>query len=90
MGFPGGSDNKESAYNVGRLGSIPWRRKWQPIPVFLPGEFNGQRSLVSYSPWSHKVSDTTERLTLSLPENRERRKRKKKKTDLRTYSLIRW
>ena len=69
---------------------IPWRRECLPTSVFLPGEFHGQRSLVSYSPWSHKASDTTERLTLSLPENRERRKRKKKKTDLRTYSLIRW
>ena len=42
---------------------IPWRRKWQPTPVFLPGEFHGQRSLVNYSPWGRKESDTTERLT---------------------------
>ena len=41
---------------------IPWRRKWQPTPVFLPGEFHGQRSLVGYSPWGRKESDTTERL----------------------------
>ena len=34
-----------------------------PTPIFLPGEFHGQRSLVGYSPWSHKESDTTERLT---------------------------
>ena len=33
---------------------IPWRRKWQPIPVFLPGEFHGQRSLAGYSPWGCK------------------------------------
>ena len=33
---------------------IPWRRKWQPTPVFLPGESHGQRSLVGYSPWGHK------------------------------------
>ena len=38
----------------------PWRRKWQPTPVFLPGNFHGQRSLVGYSPWGHKESDTTE------------------------------
>ena len=38
---------------------IPWRRKWQPIPVFLPGKFHGQRNLVGYSPWSCKESDTT-------------------------------
>ena len=34
---------------------IPWRRKWQHNPVFLPGEFHGQRSLVGYSPWGHRV-----------------------------------
>ena len=43
---------------------IPWRRKHQPTPVILPGEFHGQRSLVGYSPWGHKESDTTERQTL--------------------------
>ena len=36
------------------VGKIPWRRKWQPTPVFLPAKFHGQRSLVSYSPWGHK------------------------------------
>ena len=41
----------------------PWRRKRQPTPVFLLGEFHGQRSLEDYSPWGHKKSDTTERLT---------------------------
>ena len=41
---------------------IPWRRKWQPTPVFLPGKFHGQRSLAGYSPGSHKESDMTERL----------------------------
>ena len=44
-------------------GKTPWRRKWQPTPVFLPGESHGQRSLAGYSPWGHKESDTTERLT---------------------------
>ena len=44
MGFPGGSDGKESAYNARDLGSIPWvgkipwRRVWQPAPIFLSGE----------------------------------------------------
>ena len=37
------------------VGTIPWRREWLPIPVFLPGEFHGQRSLVGYSPWGHRV-----------------------------------
>ena len=39
-----------------------WRREWQPTPVFLPGEFHGQRSLAGYSPQGHKESDMTERL----------------------------
>ena len=39
---------------------IPWRRAWQPTPVFLPGESDGQRSLADYSPWDHKELDTTE------------------------------
>ena len=39
---------------------IPWRRRWQPSPVFLPRESHGQRSLVGYSPWGHKESDTTQ------------------------------
>ena len=38
----------------------PWRREWQPTPVFLPGESHGQRSLVDYSPRGHKESDTNE------------------------------
>ena len=38
----------------------PWRRKWQPIPVFLPEKFNGQRSLVGYSSWGCRESDRTE------------------------------
>ena len=42
-----------------------WRRKWQPTPVFLPGESNRQRSLVGYSPQGCKESNTAEQLTLS-------------------------
>ena len=37
------------------VGKIPWRRKWQPTPVFWPGEFHGQRSLTDYSPQDHRV-----------------------------------
>ena len=39
---------------------IPWRRAWQPTPVFLPGESHGHRNLEGYSPWGLKESDTTE------------------------------
>ena len=38
----------------------PWRRKWLPIPVFLPGEFYGHKSLAGYSPWGHKELNMTE------------------------------
>ena len=53
---------------MGKLGLDPWvrktlwRRKWQPTPVLLPGKSHGRRSLVDYSLWGHKESDTTERL----------------------------
>ena len=56
------STGKESVYNAGRpgfdpwVGKIPWRREWLCTPVFLPGEFHGQRNLAGYSPWgSQKV-----------------------------------
>ena len=42
----------------------PWRREWQPSPVFLLGESHGQRSLAGYSPWSHQESGTTEQLNM--------------------------
>ena len=41
-----------------------WRKEWLPTPEFFPGECHGQRSLVDYSPWGHKESDTAEQLTL--------------------------
>ena len=76
-GFPDGSAVKNfsaSAGDTGDLGLIPglgsnllpWRREWQPIPVFLPGETHGQRSLAGYSPQGCKKSETSEPLTLSL------------------------
>ena len=39
---------------------IPWKRTWQPTPVFLPGESHGQRSLAGYSPYDHKELDMSE------------------------------
>ena len=62
--FASSSVGKESACNR-RCGfnpwvrKIPWRRKWQPTPVFLPRKSQGQRSLASYSPWDRKESDIT-------------------------------
>ena len=48
-----------------QVGKIPWRRDWLPTPVFLPGEFHGQRSMAGYSPWGRKELDMTEQLTVS-------------------------
>ena len=69
-----------TAGDAGDVGSIPgsgrfpWRRKWHPTPVFLPGESHGQRSLVGYSPWGHKELNMTEqrrmhKCTLPKPRN---------------------
>ena len=68
-GFPGGPGGKEPASQCTRckrcgfdtwVRKIPWRRKWRPTPVFFPGKFHRQRSLMGYSPWGPKESDTTE------------------------------
>ena len=57
--FPSGAGGKEPTYQCRRhkksgfdpwFGTIPWGRKWQPTPGFLPGESHGQRSLAGYSP----------------------------------------
>ena len=66
MGFPGGSDGKESDYGAGDTGSIPalgrspWNRAWPPTLVFLPGESHGQRNVVDWAPQGCKELDTTE------------------------------
>ena len=73
-GFPGGASDKEPACQCWRhkrcgfdpwVGKIPWRRKWQPTPVLLPGEFHGQRSLAGYIPRDRKGSDMTDWLSMS-------------------------
>ena len=65
IGFPGGSDGKESACNAGDPGLIPGsgRSPGEEAPVFLPGESYGHRSLVGYSPWGCKELDMTEPLS---------------------------
>ena len=73
--FPGGSDGKVSAYNVSRPGfnpwvrEMPWRIKWHPTPVPLPGISRGWRSLAGFGPWGHKESDTTEWLHFHVPKH---------------------
>ena len=73
LGFPGGSSGEESVCQnkSGRrrrfdpwVGKSPWRKKWQPTPVFFPEKSHGQRSLAAYSPWGHKELDTTEWLSM--------------------------
>ena len=51
-------------------GKIPWRRAWQPTPVFVPGESHGQRNMEGYSPWGHRVRHdwVTNTFTLLLPD----------------------
>ena len=51
------------------VGKIPWRRAWKPIPVFLPGESYGQRSLVGYSPWGHRELATTKEFSMHTYAN---------------------
>ena len=71
QGFPGGTSGKEYACQDRRhkrlgfnpwIGKIPWRKKWQPTPLFLPGESHRQRSLVGCRPFGCKELDMTERL----------------------------
>ena len=57
---PANAGNTRDAGSIPGSGLIPWSMKWQPTPVFLPGESHGQRSLVGYSPWFRKELDTTE------------------------------
>ena len=68
MGFPGGTSGKESTCHRRRHKRLgfspwvwkPWSRKWQHTPLFLPGEFHGQRNLVGFSPQGCKELDMTE------------------------------
>ena len=73
MGFPSGSVAKNLPANAGDarevvsipgVRKIPWSRKWKPTPVFLPGKFHTQRSLMGYSLWSRKEPDTTQQLRM--------------------------
>ena len=69
LGFPGGASGQEPGCHCRTherfwldpwVGKMPWRRKQQRTPGFLPGESPGQRSLAGYRPWGRKESDTTE------------------------------
>ena len=69
--YQGGAVVKNPPANAGetrhglRVGKIPWRRKWEPTPVFLPGKSHGQRTLAGYSPWCCQESDRTEQVSMA-------------------------
>ena len=89
-GLPWWLSGKESACQCRRFGfdswvrKIPWRRKWQPTPVFLPGKFHGQKSLASYSPWGCK------RVWHVLATKQTKNKNKKRTNLVDTSMDIKW
>ena len=77
MGFPGGSDSKEPTCQCRRckkhgfnpwIRKVPWRRKWQSTPLFLPGKYHGQRSLAGYSPGVTQNRTQLKRLSMHAQE----------------------
>ena len=73
MGFPGGSEGKESTCNAGYLGSSPWLGRYpegehgNPLQYSCLENPHGQRSLAAYSPWGHNESDSTKHSTAQSP-----------------------
>ena len=90
------NSNSKNLLQCGRPRFNPWarkilrRREWQSIPVFLPGEFHGQRSLASYSLWDHKESNTTEWLTHTHTPHTYTHKQYVKKQNYKGCKLIIW
>ena len=64
--LPANARHKRCRFNPW-VGKIPWRRAWQPTPVFLPGESHGQRSLARYSPWVAKSQTRLKQLSVRSP-----------------------
>ena len=64
--MPANAGDTRDAVSIPGWGRFPWKRKWQPTLVFLPGKSHGQRSLTGYSPWSCKGLDTTKQLTYMI------------------------
>ena len=97
LGLPGWRTGKESICQCRKCGFYPWghpwRRAWQPTPVFLAGEPHGQRILAGYGPWGCKESDTTERLNNSkrgIHRGRKRREKVKAEREWRRQEPWRW
>ena len=62
--LPASAGDTRGAASISRLGKFPWSRKWQPVPIFLPGKSLGQRILSGHSPWVRKELDITEGLNI--------------------------
>ena len=86
MDFPGSSvvkDSTSQSTSHGRswfdpqVRKTPWRRKWQPTPVFLPGESHEQRSLAGYSPWGCKELDMSIYVAWTIRESYPHKTHKK-------------
>ena len=95
--LPGWLSGKESICQCGRcrkhefnswVRKILWRRKWQPTPVFLSGKSHGERSLVGYSWWSHKESDTAEYAHGSVPGEEIKYAVKKKSQNISFHNIL--
>ena len=72
IGLPRWLSGKESTYQCRRhipgSGSFPWRKKWQPTPIFLSGKSPGQRNLRATSPWGQKESDVTKHALIHVSD----------------------
>ena len=85
MGLPWWLSDKRILLKCRRCGfypwvrKIPWRRKWQPPPVFLPGKSRGQWSLEGYSPYGSQELDTTEQARMHLQDEKSHRDRNRRK-----------
>ena len=88
MGFPGGSDGKESTCNVGDLGSIPGLGRYpggghgNPLQFSCLENPQGQRNLAGYNPWGHKELNVTERLSTHIYLNYINKSERKIKDDI--------
>ena len=87
MCFPGGSDDKETACNAGDLGSIPGLGRCPGEGKGYPLQYSGLENSMDYSPWGHRESDTTERLStcthdLSGKLRRYKKRRKKSRSSI--------
>ena len=71
--LPANARDRGVVGSIPQVRRIPWRRKWQSTPVFLPGKSHGQRSLLDYSPCGCRESDRTEQLSVHREKKQKHR-----------------